>query len=79
MKAVPLEGRTKLNPSLDPRDVAHKAMGLQGRLNQFGVPGVVFKIQNAQRRHGFLRALPGGGSLIIAQNIPSSLTALTNS
>jgi hypothetical protein len=65
---------------LHARYVAREAVSLQKCLNEFRVVLVVFKQQNAERPPGrHFRTLPGGGSLMIAQNTPSSLTALMNS
>jgi hypothetical protein len=75
------ESRRVVAPRVHPGDVAGDAPGLEHPLDELGILGVVLEVQDAQRRvhvHG-LRTLPGGGSLITAQNTPSSLMALTNS
>src|SRR5437773_2102654 len=58
--------------------------GAERRLDQLGVHVVVFEVEDAHpagRRgagHGPFRTLPGGASLMTAQNTPSSRTASTN-
>ena len=48
--------------------------------NDLRVVGVVFEMQDAQRDDAAAPSmLPGGGSLMTAQKMPSSLIALTNS
>src|ERR1700680_2591998 len=53
-------------------------IGLKELLNELRVMAVILQQQNPQRRFHFC-TLPGGGSLMTAQNTPSSFTALTNS
>ena len=53
----------------------------EASLHELCVSGVVFKVQNLERGiHScyFFFTLPGGGSLITAQNTPNSLIASTN-
>src|SRR6202795_832080 len=53
-------------------------IGFKELLNELRVMGVILQQQNPKRRcHVF--TLPGGGSLMTAQKMPSSFTALTNS
>jgi len=63
---------------LDPGHLAAEMISFEELSNELCVERVILKQQNSQRRCHFF-ALPGGGSLMIAQNAPSSLTALTNS
>src|ERR1700738_3505886 len=53
-------------------------IGFKELLNELRVTGVILQQQNPERRWQFF-TLPGGGSLMTAQNTPSSFTALTNS
>ena len=53
-------------------------IGLEEFLNELRVMVVILQQQNPKRRFHFF-TLPGGGSLMTAQNTPSSFTALTNS
>src|SRR5271157_2536402 len=59
-------------------DVAGNIVGFKEIANKLRVTGVVLQQQNAEGRCHFF-TLPGGGSLMTAQKMPSSLTALTNS
>jgi hypothetical protein len=62
---------------LRPGDFERELIG-QKLLDELRVIGIVLKQQNSQLRpHDNYFMLPGGGSLIIAQKTPSSLTALT--
>ena len=90
IEAACRERGVEIVPGVDPRHLAGDAVVLEQGANQLGVVGVVLEVQNAQRRiHGWCRpagrsqlfflTLPGGGSLMTAQNTPSSLMALTNS
>ena len=55
-------------------------IGFKEYVNELRVMGVVLQQQNPERSiHGSLSMLPGGGSLMTPQKMPSSLTALTNS
>src|ERR1700722_17188177 len=53
-------------------------MRFEELLNELRVVDVILQQKNPQRRCHFC-TLPGGGSLMTAQNTPSSFTALTNS
>ena len=67
---------------LDSRQLASDSFCFQRSLEEFCISDVIFKVQNSERRihraYRFL-TLPGGGSLITAQNTPSSFTAFTKS
>jgi hypothetical protein len=58
--------------------VADEMIGFKELLNELRVVGVIFQQQNPKKRCHFV-TLPGGGSLMTAQKMPSSFTALTNS
>ena len=76
------ESADELGTGLHANDVAAKAVRLEKILHELRVGGVVLEQQNAQRRSGVIDhffMLPGGGSLMSAQNTPSSFTALMNS
>src|SRR5262249_53312507 len=92
VKATLLESSAEISLRFHTYDMTENTFGLKSCLKKFCVPGVIFKMENTQRRwhNGFLwqcstqsrylfLMLPGGGSLITAQKIPSSLTALINS
>ena len=92
VKATVLECSEEISLRVNTYDMTENTFGLKHRLNKFCILGVVFKMENTQRRfhscfllqfstHSryFFLTLPGGGSLITAQNIPSSLMALINS
>jgi hypothetical protein len=53
-------------------------IGFKELLDELRVTGVILQQQNPKRRCHFF-TLPGGGSLMIAQKMPSSFTALMNS
>src|ERR1700676_2028108 len=55
-----------------------KMIGFKELLNELRVRGAILQQENPKRRCHFF-TLPGGGSLMTAQNTPSSFTALTNS
>src|SRR5262249_15950503 len=79
VEGTALERRGDRLARLDARNLAGDAARLEHALDELGVPGVVLEVQDAQSGAHFLPMLPGGGSLITAQNTPSSLMALTNS
>ena len=66
---------------LHARDVASDIVRIEELLDKGRVGRIILQQENSQRtRHdAFLHADRGGGSLITAQNMPSSLTALMNS
>ena len=68
----------ELGARLNAGYVADEMIGLKQFLNELRVMGVILQQQNAEGRSHFC-TLPGGGSLMTAQNTPSSFTALTNS
>jgi hypothetical protein len=74
------EPLTEIGLGVDARDGTDNALGLERFPNDVRVGIVVFKMKKAQRCvHGYLfLTLPGGGSLMTAQNTPSSLMASTN-
>jgi hypothetical protein len=53
-------------------------LGFEQLLDEFRIVVVVLQQKKSQPRCHFC-TLPGGGSLMTAQNTPSSFTALTNS
>ena len=62
-------------------DLAIEALGRKRHEHQFGIHRVVFQMQYAKALRHFAppRCCTGGGSLMIAQKAPISLTALMNS
>src|SRR5262249_39462460 len=92
VKATLFECSAEIILRFNTYDMTEHIFGLKLCLQKFCVPQVIFKMENTQRRwhNGFLwqcstqscyafLTLPGGGSLITAQKIPSSFTAFTNS
>jgi hypothetical protein len=57
---------------------ANKMICFKELSNELRVMRVILQQQNPKRRSHFF-TLPGGGSLMTAQKMPSSFTALTNS
>src|SRR5262249_15307560 len=70
----------ELGTRLDAPCCKDESVRFKEPLNQIGITGIVLQQQQLERRvqrHLFM--LPGGGSLITAQNAPNSLMAFTNS
>src|ERR1700688_768891 len=76
--SVVLETGDELVACLNADYFTDEMIGLKELLNELRVMAVILQQQNPQRRFHFC-TLPGGGSLMTAQNTPSSFTALTNS
>ena len=75
-----LERRDEIGTRLYPGYFAGEMIRLEVLSDQLRIAGIVLQQENPRnRRHDYLLMLPGGGSLITAQNTPSSLMALTNS
>src|SRR5579872_6656528 len=82
VKAVLLQRPDERGFRFYARDGRSKTIGGERFLNKLRVPEVVLKVQDAQLsfHYGYcFLMLPGGGSLMTAQNTPSSLIAFTNS
>ena len=74
------EGGNELGTGLDTGCLAGEAVRFKEPLDKIGIGRVILEQQDPERgREGHFFMLPGGGSLITAQNAPSSLTAFTNS
>src|SRR5260221_214586 len=70
----------ELGASLSAGYFTDEIIGFKDLLNELRVIGVVLQQQHSERiLHVPFFTLPGGGSLMTPQKMPSSLTALTNS
>ena len=78
--ALPFERGEKILLPFDSRQFALYSFSFESGLDQFCVPGVVFKVQNLERKIHLLSFFDAAGWRLVDHRPkhPSSFTALTN-